>query len=95
MKVDARTQIYNRRFCIIDTSKKTSGEHEHTGFMSRLKKPIRVPGIPGTDGVPDSEEEEYQQKKIEGHAMQTLVCIVMTLFSACLSNEHFVSFVGL
>jgi hypothetical protein len=87
-------------FCIVDTSKKTSGDHEHTGFMSRLKKSIHVRGTPGTDSVPDSEEEEYQgaifqQKKIEGPAIQTLACIVMTLFPACLGNEHFASFVGL
>jgi hypothetical protein len=74
---------------------KTCGEPEHTGLISRLRKPVSVPEASGTEGVPDSQEEEYQgavflEKIIKGRSIQTLVCIVMTLFLAC-SINYFVN----
>jgi hypothetical protein len=91
MKLDATTQNYNCNFYVTDIYKKTPGEHEHTGLISRLKKPTPVPGTPGTEGVPDSEEEHqgslFLQEIIKGHATQTLACIVMALFPACLHNS--------
>jgi hypothetical protein len=91
MKLDARTQNYHCHFWVTDICRKTSGKYEHTGLISRLRKPVPVPETPGTEGVPDSEAEKYQgavflQKVIKGHVIQTLVHIVMTLFPACLSN---------
>lgn len=92
MKLDARTQSYHCHFCVTDNCRKTSGKREHTGLISRLRKPIPVPETPGTEGMPDSEVEKYQgavfmQKVIKGRAIRTLVRIVMTLFPACLSNS--------
>lgn len=92
MKLHTRTHNYHCHFCVTDVCRKTSGKCEHTGLISRLRKPIPVPETTDTEGVPDSEAEKYEgavflQKVIKGHAIQALVHIVKTLFSAFLGNS--------
>jgi hypothetical protein len=83
MKLDITAQNCHINFYAVDIRLKVSGEPEHIQLISRLQKPTPVvPETPGTEGVPDSEEEVYQaavflQKIIKGCAIQTLVCIMM------------------
>ncbi|XP_069677545.1 cilia- and flagella-associated protein 91-like isoform X2 [Periplaneta americana] len=62
-----------------DMHMKSFVDTNNMGLILRIPKPIPIPETPGTEGVLDSEEEQYQaviflQKIIKGRAIQMLIC---------------------